>query len=258
MIKEDYNKMIQNKYCLYFLNTLTNFIKAKGQLIGRVIVYSIIVFLFSEVFKSVNSLGMNLWYVAITQFLIMSSSSISFDIESDIKNDDILKFLLRPINYLFIKFVKALSVIIVKSILLGLVGLILCFYLTETYPNLTMLQFLKSIFFIIGGFMIYTLMGMNIGLLSFWIKEIKNIFFLNMTLTFCFGGLIVSLDKYPAFFKNICFYTPYPWILYAPANKLTTGYINHSTPFLYVVFWCLIFILSSHLLYKKVIKNITK
>lgn len=219
---------LQNKYFTSATTAIRNILAQRGQLIGRLFLYCMIVYLFYQVFKSVNAEPKRVWYLAITEWLILSVSYISFQIAEDIKTGQIAYFLLRPMNYITFRFWEFLGGTSLRFILLGIICLSLGFSLTHTLP-FTLPIWIFGIVISILSILLNTLMGILIGLLSFWIKEIHPLVYLNLTATFCFGGLIVPLEFYSDTMKIIAFSTPYPWILWWPAQS----FLNPSATILY-------------------------
>lgn len=93
-------------------------------------------------------------------------------------------------------------------------------YITNHIPS-DLTHWILGVLFGIGGVFLYTLILICIGLFSFWFREIQPIVYLNLTATFCFGGLIVPLGFYSDALRKACFLTPYPWILWWPAETIT-------------------------------------
>jgi ABC-2 type transport system permease protein len=223
----------------------------KSQLVGRMILYFVIMYLFSQIFQNIQAPSFQLWYSAMTQVITLSSSTIAFQIAQDMQSGQIAHFLIRPIHYLGYRLCEAMGISFVRYFFLIACYLAARFYVTGSIPD----RLLLGMVFGMAGIFLYTLISVLIGLLSFWIKEIKSVFYLNLTATFCFGGLIVPLDFYSPLIRTIGFSTPYPWILWWPAGWM----VNLSTHFLFPFLgWCTWIVLLGALLitvYSKCIKS---
>ena len=240
-----------NKYLASLQSGLKQQITEKNQLIGRVILYLVIIYLFSQIFQNTQSSSFQLWYSAMTQVITLSSSMIAFQITQDIQSGQIAHFLIRPIHYLGYRICEAMGISFVRYFLLIACYLAARFYATGSIPD----QLLLGVVFGIAGIFLYTLTSVLIGLLSFWIKEIKSIFYLNLTATFCFGGLIVPLDFYSPFIRALSFFTPYPWILWWPAGWMTGLYTRLLFPFLGWCIWTVVLGAVINTVYNKCIKS---
>jgi len=222
----------------------------RGLFVGRIFLYLSVVYLFYQVFHAVSATPERIWYLAITEWLILSTAPLAFQICDDIKSGQIAYFMLRPLGYLSYRFCDGLGSILVRFVVLEACCLGLGYGLTGMIPGSLLTWLLGSLV----GFLaviLYTVLGMLIGLLSFWIREIQTVVYLNLTATFCFGGLIVPLEFYSETLRFFCFSTPYPWILWWPAQLLTGAKINFFATFLGWGTWMVILCLIIHFLYQK-------
>lgn len=208
-----------NKYIASFKNGVEQQIAERSQLIGRLILFFVIVYLFSQIFQSVRAPSFQLWYYAMSQVIILSTSMVAFQIAGDVQNGQIAHFLVRPIHYVLYRFCETIGFSLVRYAILIACYLAMRFFVMGSLPE----HFLLGTAFGISGIILFTLMSILIGLSSFWIKEIKPIVYLNLTATFCLGGLIVPLDFYTPFVRSISFASPYPWILWWPADCMARG-----------------------------------
>jgi ABC-2 type transport system permease protein len=224
----------------------------RAQLIGRIILYMMIVYLFFQIFQSVKAGPNRVWYVAVTEWIMLSTPPLALQIEQDIRNGQIAYFLLRPMNYLSLRFTEAFGGFIIRYVILGMLCLFLGFVLTRTIPN-PLSSWCFGIMIGFMGIILYSLILTLIGIFSFWIKEIHPILYLNLTATFCFGGLIVPLSFYSESFRQICFLTPYPWILSWPAETMTgmMTWQNHLYALGGWFFWVCLLTLLIHILYRR-------
>ena len=224
----------------------------RAQLIGRIFLYVMIVYLFYQIFQSVKAGSNRIWYLAVTEWIMLSTPPLALQIEQDIRNGQIAYFLLRPMNYLSLRFCEAFGGFLIRYGILGILCLLLGFTLTKTLPNSFSSLCLGGVIAFMG-IILYSLILTLIGIFSFWIKDIHPILYLNLTATFCFGGLIVPLSFYSDFFRKICFMTPYPWILSWPAETITgmLTWQNHLYAVLGWIFWVSTITLLIHVLYRR-------
>jgi ABC-2 type transport system permease protein len=244
--------MQDNKYLLALAYTVKYQLANKGQIIGRIILYSIIVFLFSQVFTSVNGEHERIWYISMTQLISLSGAPLAFQIVKDLLNKQYEYFLIRPLDYLLFRFSEAAGISIVNYVILWCCFMVICLSVTTAHPTWNSI-FIGSLYGCLS-MCLYIMMTIVIGLLSFWIKDIKNVFYLNLTITFCLGGLIVPLNYYSTIIKNISFYTPYPWILWAPAQIINNN-INVITAISYTLGWIMLFYGIILLLHRRALRQ---
>ena len=89
-----------HKYWILIQSFIYPKILERGELLGRIFLYTMVVYLYSQVFCSVKADLNRLWYISVTEWIILSTSSVSFQIAQDVKDGRIVYFLLRPIHYI--------------------------------------------------------------------------------------------------------------------------------------------------------------
>ncbi|MBN2478936.1 MAG: hypothetical protein JXA94_01780 [Parachlamydiales bacterium] len=230
-------------------------IKEKSQILGKALLYIIIVYLFYQIFENVKAPSNRLWYFAMTQGIILSTMPLVLQISNDIRSNQITYFLLQPVNFLILRFSEAIGASILRYIILIILCLIFVPFL-KGEALISRINILFSVFLGILGIILYTQISLLIGILSYWIKEIKTLLYFNLTATFCFGGLIVPIQLYPKIMQKICFFTPYPWILWWPANFFSAEDVNHISGFTGWIIWNLVFILLNGYFFKKYKNNL--
>ena len=62
-----------------------------------------------------------------------------------------------------------------------------------------------------------------VGLSAFWLHDSMPAYLIWQKLAFICGGLFVPLDVYPSWLRNAAAWTPFPTLLYAPAQFFLTG-----------------------------------
>lgn len=241
---------MKNKYIISFKSGFQQQLLEKEQIVGRLIIYSFITLLFSQICKGAGASAIQFLYYAMTQVICLSTSLVAFQIAQDMQDEQFSQFLLRPINYLLYRLCESMGISVLRYITLFAIYLLLTYC---TLGKLTYHCFFGAILGIMGVFL-NTLLSLLIGLFSFWIKEIKSIFYLNMTATFCYGGLIVPIELYTSHMRIISFCTPYPWVLWWPAQYV----VRESSLFLYSIFgwlfWNLILGMLILYFYKKCLR----
>lgn len=245
-----------NKYWASIEISIRQQLAQKGQLLGRLILYFVIVYLFSQVFQSVSAGHDRIWYLAITEWLTLSTPPIAYRIAEDIRSGQVVYFLLRPFPYLWMRFCECMGIAFVRFVMLGFCCLGFGYYLTGGFPSSSTTLAIGLIFGLLAV-MLYSLLSILIGVFSFWLREIQPLIYLNLTATFCFGGLIVPLSFYSDTLRTICFATPYPWMLWWPAEYMTAsgGDIDIGISLLAILGWFSFLILLLSILYQKCLDN---
>lgn len=239
-----------NKYLASIKIAIRQQLAQKGKTLGRLLLYPTVIFLFYQVFASVTNDSNRFWYLAITEWIILSTTPVAFRIAEDVQSGQITYALLRPMRYLWMRLCECAGISFVLFLELGALCLCIGFLLTHEFPGSLSSWLIGSVFAILG-IVLYTLIGILIGLFAFWFSEIQNLIYLNLTATFCFGGLIVPLEFYSESFRNFCFYTPYPWILWWPASYIVGNPLSLTDAFLGWGIWMLLISMAILFVYRK-------
>lgn len=211
---------MRNKYLTSIEMSIRNQVTRRGDLLGRVILYLTIVYLFYQVFQSVGAPSNRIWYLAITEWLILSTPPVALEINEDIRTGQIVYFMLRPMQYLSLRFCECFGYFLVRFMLLAVCCLSLGYILTGYFPS-DLSTWVLGFGLGILSVSLYILISILLGIASFWFREIQPLIYLNLTATFCFGGLIVPLEFYSDLLRKISYLTPYPWVLGWVADTLT-------------------------------------
>jgi ABC-2 type transport system permease protein len=147
-----------------------------------------------------------------------SMPGLATGIARQVREGEIKKFLIQPIDLLgYLLLARAAHKVVYYLIAAGPFALV--FYLCRDYfpgwpPADIFIAFLYSLLlsFFLGFFMEATM-----GMISFWFLEVSSLLFVLMLFTFFFSGHMFPLDFLPDFWKNLIFYTPFPYLAYFPS-----------------------------------------
>lgn len=244
---------MQNKYLISLTYGIKNQLSEKGQLIGRIFVYWMVVVLFLQIFKAVHAPSSQFCYFRMTEAIVLSTFLVAFEIAFDMQKGQMVYFLLSPVNYIGYRLCYSLGISIVRYTLLMLCYVAFNLISGDNFYPSFFLGFVSGMI----GIFLYTQISFLLGIISFWVRDIRSLVYLNLTATFCFGGLIVPIEDYSHIMRLFSFITPYPWILWWPAQQM----VGHSQPFYYFavcLFWGIILGTLNFLFYRKYIRCIAK
>jgi len=228
------------KYFRAMLCTISQSLKERNQIFGRLIVFTVIIYLFCQIFESINSSVERIWYVTMTEGLILSTTTLVFQIVKDIQTNAVAYFLLRPVNYSLLRISEAIGIAILLYLVLMSWGILFLILLKGIFVA-SIFSTISSMLIGILSLFLYVQISMLIGLLSFWVIEIKTLIYFHLTAAFCFGGLIIPITYYPPLMQKICFCTPYPWILWWPGSVFSGILVNHFIAFAGWLGWSIFF-----------------
>lgn len=163
------------------------------------------------------SLPQMLWYLAITESIILSGPRVAQSVDQDVRTGAISIHFIRPLSYplycLFntlgersVRFLvnvsvgALISVVFVGFIPLNPVGI---FYFLTVLPLAFVIDFL-------GNFLI--------GLAAFWLEDTNGLVLIYSRLTMILGGMLIPLELFPDSWQGILRMLPFSAIVYGPAR----------------------------------------
>lgn len=218
----------------------------KGATLGRLGFYAIILLIFSRIWTVTYAVMPEqqesnptdlLWYLAITEWIVISTPLVYLQIEKDVRSGDIAYFLNRPVSYVGMKIFEGFGHQLFRMCVLGLAGIFFAGFLSGGLP--THLNHLILIFplGVLAG-LISILFQASVGLTAFWIQDATPIFWLWQKCWFVLGGLMIPLSFYPASLRVFSEWSPFSALLYWPAHAALSGNINEGLVGLgLLIFW---------------------
>lgn len=220
----------------------------RGALLGRALFYVIVLLVFSYIWKALTAAGSfsaaesssMLWYLALTEWIILSAPLVHLEIERDVRSGDIAYHLSRPVSYLTMRIAEGFGAFLFRLIVLGLVGFSFAWLYTGTLPERPVGLLYVLPLGVLAG-MVYAVFLASIGLSAFWLQDSTPLAWVWQKLGFIFGGLIFPLSIYPEWLQSLSSYTPFYFLLYGPAQaavKADAALALRS--FLGLLFWGLV------------------
>jgi ABC-2 type transport system permease protein len=173
------------------------------------------------------SLAEMVWYLAMTETVVLSSSRIFLEISEAVKAGDLAYTLARPLSYPFFQVANSLGNS-APRVVLNLVT-------ASAVVLLGMRQFAGSA----AGFgaflglatlalLLDALIAVLIGLAAFWIEEVTPIYWIYSKLVFTVGGMFLPLELFPEPLRQAVRWLPFQYITYVPARafvKFDPGFV---------------------------------
>jgi ABC-2 type transport system permease protein len=197
----------------------------RGALLGRLAFYAVILLIFSRLWEVVALRGAIpgvtmrelLWYLAITEWVMLSLPPIHLRIEADVRSGDIAYHLPRPISYLGSRLAEEAGEVVLRLVTLGVAGCVLAFVLGGGLPANP------------GGLLLCLPLGIlaswvglcfhaAIGLTSFWLQDCSPVYWIWQKAAFILGGLLVPLEIYPTWLRELAMWTPFSALMHGPGR----------------------------------------
>lgn len=256
------------KSMVYKYNFLLSFISGIFSLIVQLVFWPVYYNAGTDMsFSTIKTITISGYYLdemmtySIAIYIIQRGASmmdISNGIKRDIMNGELNKFLLRPIAYLWNKWVITISEQVI-SITYSVLVLVLVSVFFKNYliwPK-SIEQGLWVALFVVFSYLLSFLINGIIGVLSFWLLETHSLTVLmNMLISVLSGG-IFPIDMLTNQIKLLLTYLPFSFMAFIPAQiylgKMSGDTIRHDV--VICVIWIMVLIFVLNTLWRKGIRR---
>lgn len=247
------------KYLSIFRTQVQNRITYASELAAQSLTIVLFLFIFFQLWKTtflssgsteINGLTLQdtLWYLMVTELIVLSKPRISRRISEDVKDGSIAYLLNKPYNFLLYQLSIGLGDGITAMAFNVVFGTITVWLLTGAPPPVN--GWLFTLVAIILSWLIDFCLSAMIGLTAFVVEETNAFEWIYQKIVFLLGGLLIPLDFLPVWLQKIAFSLPFASIVYGPARLfvdatferflslviMQLGWLTVSTLLLYVLF----------------------
>jgi len=202
-------------------------------------------------------------YFMISTFVFIAIfNDVEKTLEKEIKKGDFMIYLLKPVNFPVLEFMKMIArrlFAILIEILPILTIFILFFKEYLVMGKIGFFLISVGIAFV-SSYVIYLLIGM----MAFWLINIRSLaWILDFAIQFA-SGLFFPLNLLPSTIEKILSFLPFKYLIFVPVNmylgKYSTGLESGFTNTVYFqlliqLLWCFILILFAYFVWKKAIRR---
>ena len=250
--------------CLAFARISAALTRAeRGELLGRALFFPLILGVFSALWRAVAEAGMPIamrpstlvWYVAATEWVLLSTPQIQFQIERDVRNGDIAYRLPRPVSYLTAALAEGFGSLAMRAPIMAVAALLSAVAFAGLPEHPRGLLFLAPLGFCASA--ILMVFNVCMGILAFWFQAIAPIHWVWQKLSFVLGGLMLPLELFPEAIQWCARATPFPTVLYGPARFMMGSGVEHAAGLtLALALWLCVALGLAVLLYGRVLRSI--
>jgi ABC-2 type transport system permease protein len=217
----------------------------RGDLAGRVVFFAVVLGVFSSLWRAAAETGLPmgadpkqlLWYLAVTEWITLSTPQIHLDIQETIRRGDVIYRLGRPASFVLGELAAGLGLLAVRLPILGLTAIACAFWFSGWVPPLAALAVVVP--FGIAAAVMLTALHVWIGLLAFWLQDVSPVYWLCQKLLFVLGGMMLPLHLYPELVQRLAALTPFSVLLAAPASfVLGAPAMAPATLAVRLALWC--------------------
>jgi ABC-2 type transport system permease protein len=218
----------------------------RGELLGRVAFFAMILGVFSAVWRAAAESAPGkqdpdemLWYIAFTEWVVISAPLVQIQMAEDIRRGDVAYQLARPAHWLGSRLAHGLGVLALRAPVMLVVACVTAWAIVGAPARPERLLWAVGFGLLSSVAMIICHIG--IGVVAFWIGDVMPVWWIWQKLLFVLGGMLLPLTFYPPLFVKVAMLTPFPALLAGPASQLTrVPLLSGATLAALLVLWSVI------------------
>lgn len=213
----------------------------RGEFLLRGIMIATFMFIFVALWRTVYAVGGQgaiagfrlsqvIWYLAMTETVILSGSRIFDEIGAAVRSGDVAYALVRPYSYLGYQLAHSLGMSLPRvGLNLSVAALVVLLFVrgVETSP----LGVLGFLLLAALGLLLDAMIAVLIGLAAFYVEEVRPIHWIYSKLLMSVGGMFLPLDMFPDWLRRVSNWLPFRLIIYAPARTFVAfdaGFLGNA------------------------------
>ena len=197
-------------------------------------------------------------YVTISWSMFIYFCIMTFNIRkiinlimNDVKSGNVEMFINKPINYIKLCFYKSIGQGLYSFIIISILGSIIMLLLVG-FPKVNLTLFIPSIIItIILGTILSLCLYSCIGVLSFFMQDVKPIYWIVDKIVMVLGGSYLPIAMFPPVMKFIAYISPLGAINFATSTVYDYWNNEYLIRILLQILWILVFALLLKFIFKK-------
>jgi ABC-2 type transport system permease protein len=236
---------------------------------SRLVFLAVILFIFMKLWKvtyeqsgaqQLGGLDLNqmLWYLAITESIMMSAPRITMLVDEDVRTGSLAVQLVRPLSYPLYRLFSALGERAVRFAITAAAAAVIALALVGPLPefgwqNLVFLAIALPCAFVLD-FLGYFLVGLG----AFWMEDTSGPMLIYSRMTMILGGMLIPLQLFPEWLQGPLHVLPFASIVYGPARMFVQpNSIEFAQIMANQVIWIGVFTLIVTAVYSVAVKRIS-
>lgn len=204
---------------LAFRRTLAD----RAPVLGRAGFLLVILVIFSRLFAFVAEsgalpgLGLRelVWYVAVTEWITLSLPWVFLEVENDVKTGDVACHLPRPASYLGVVLARGGGEYAARLLALAPAAALFAALVAGGLPD-DARGLALALPLGLGGAVLGLVASAAIGLSAVWLGDTSPVYWIWQKLSFVLGGLLLPLEIYPAWLREVAWASPFAPMLWGP------------------------------------------
>ena len=196
------------------------------------------------------SLNETLWYLMVAETIVLSKPRLSNTIAESVKDGSVAYLLNKPYNFLLYHFSVALGDGLSRFVFNALAGGIIVWLAVGPPPDLSGIPF--TLIAIVLAWLIDSCMTAAIGLAAFVTEDVAAFDWIYSKFILILGGVLIPLDFFPDWLRNIVQVLPFAYTAYGPARFFVSPDLSRFVMLMLgQTTWLAVFVITLTLLYRK-------
>jgi ABC-2 type transport system permease protein len=199
-----------------------------GEVLARVLFLGVVLYIFLQLWKLTYSetgadrlggftLAEMLWYLAITESIVLSAPPMTLEIDSDVRTGTIAVHLLRPLSYPLYRLWTTLGEravrFAVNLAVASVVALVFVGPITVSVRGLAIFACAVPLAFVLD-FTAYFVIGLG----AFWLENTTGLTLIYSRVAMIFGGMLLPVELFPERLQRVMGWLPFASVVYGPAR----------------------------------------
>ena len=221
-------RALAGAYAALFATNLRNQLAYTGEWALRGVFLAMILYVFLQLWRATYAaqpggviggftLPQMLWYLAITESLILSRPTLNRLVDAEVRTGDIAYTLLRPYAYGGYRLMAYLAERLLRFATLMSIGVLLATLYVGPVP-LRAQDLAGALAALLLACLLDFLGAFGIGLLAFWTEDTSSIGLLYDRAVMLLGGMLLPLELFPEPLGAIARALPFATLIYGPAR----------------------------------------
>ena len=216
------------KYLAAFRVSLRSQLAYPGEMALRLLFVVIIMVIFSSLWHTTFaelgrsrlgglSLGQMLWYLAITESILLSCPRDSIRIDEEVRSGQLAYALARPYSYLLFRFAQVWGERLPRFALTFAAAVTLATIFSGEV-GVSWSGVLAGLPVLVLALTVDYLLVLAICLLAFWVEDTNSFLFIYDRFLMILGGMLLPLELFPDALEQLARVLPFSMLVYAPAR----------------------------------------
>jgi ABC-2 type transport system permease protein len=215
-----------SKYTAITRINLLNNLAYVGELTYRSIFMVVILYVFVQLWRVTFgvvgadriaglSLSDTLWYLVMTETIMLSKIRFAGKIAEEVRDGSLAYTIGRPYSYLLYHFFYGIGDTLLRLVINFVAGSILVTLLIGPMPATNLPAVFVTV--LLAVVLDFCITGM-IGLMAFFTEDVDSFTLIYNKLLFILGGMMIPLDFFPGWLRDLSLALPFNYAIYAPAR----------------------------------------